>query len=220
VVFVALATASVGCEESTTYVGVSYGYPGWGGPCCWGGPGWGGGGVYMGGPVWGTDPLLAARESPRDLAAVDDHGMSRDVRRLVRSEKGVERCDLRGGRMAAKRDLRIHGGPHLRRVLRLLHRRPDVAGTDSDDADRGRELERHRARQLDHAGLRGVVVGVSRVAVHARGRAHVCDDAAAAREHAPRGLLGHVEHTVEVDTHHPAPFLGRDVQEIVPHADP
>jgi hypothetical protein len=51
-VLVALATASVGCEESTTYVGVSYGYPGWGGPCCWGGPGWGGGGVYMGGPVW------------------------------------------------------------------------------------------------------------------------------------------------------------------------
>ena len=48
-VLVALATASVGCE-STTYVGVSYGYPGWGGPCCWGGPGWGG--VYMGGPVW------------------------------------------------------------------------------------------------------------------------------------------------------------------------
>jgi hypothetical protein len=50
-VLVALATASVGCE-STTYVGVSYGYPGWGGPCCWGGPGWGGGGIYMGGPVW------------------------------------------------------------------------------------------------------------------------------------------------------------------------
>ena len=49
VVLVALASASVGCE-STTYVGVSYGYPGWGGPCCWGGPGWGG--VYMGGPVW------------------------------------------------------------------------------------------------------------------------------------------------------------------------
>ena len=54
-VLVAFATASVGCE-TTTYVGVSYGYPGWGGPCCWGGPGfgpgWGGGGVYMGGPVW------------------------------------------------------------------------------------------------------------------------------------------------------------------------
>jgi len=49
IVFVALATASVGCE-TTTYVGVSYGYPGWGGPCCMGGPGWGG--VYMGGPVW------------------------------------------------------------------------------------------------------------------------------------------------------------------------
>ena len=47
-VLVALATAAVGCE-TTTYVGVSYGYPGWGGPCCWGG-GWGGG--YMGGPVW------------------------------------------------------------------------------------------------------------------------------------------------------------------------
>ena len=46
-----LSTAAIGCE-STTYVGVSYGYPGWGGPCCWGGPGWGGGGVYMGGPVW------------------------------------------------------------------------------------------------------------------------------------------------------------------------
>jgi hypothetical protein len=47
---IALATATVACE-TTTYVGVSYGYPGWGGPCCWG-PGWGGGGVYMGGPVW------------------------------------------------------------------------------------------------------------------------------------------------------------------------
>ena len=47
---VAFAAASVGCE-TTTYVGVSYGYPGWGGPCCYGGgPGWGG--VYMGGPVW------------------------------------------------------------------------------------------------------------------------------------------------------------------------
>ena len=31
---VALATATVACE-TTTYVGVSYGYPGWGGPCCW-----------------------------------------------------------------------------------------------------------------------------------------------------------------------------------------
>jgi hypothetical protein len=52
---VVLATASVGCE-TTTYVGYSYGYPGWGGPCCWGGPGFGpgygwGGGVYMGGPI-------------------------------------------------------------------------------------------------------------------------------------------------------------------------
>jgi hypothetical protein len=47
-VLVALATATVGCD-STTYVGVNYGYPGWGGPCCWGGP-WGGG-VYMGGPI-------------------------------------------------------------------------------------------------------------------------------------------------------------------------
>jgi hypothetical protein len=49
-VLLVLATAAVGCE-STTYVGVSYGYPGWGGPCCWGGP-YGGGGVWMGGPVW------------------------------------------------------------------------------------------------------------------------------------------------------------------------
>ena len=49
-VLVAFATAAVGCE-TTSYVGVSYGYPGWGGPCCYGGgPGWGG--VYMGGPVW------------------------------------------------------------------------------------------------------------------------------------------------------------------------
>ena len=49
-VLVAFAAATVGCE-TTTYVGVSYGYPGWGGPCCYGGgPGWGG--VYMGGPVW------------------------------------------------------------------------------------------------------------------------------------------------------------------------
>ncbi len=51
-VLVALATASVGCE-TTTYVGVSYGYPGWGGPCCYGGYGGGwGGGPYMGRPVW------------------------------------------------------------------------------------------------------------------------------------------------------------------------
>jgi hypothetical protein len=47
-VLIVLATAAVGCE-SVTYVGVSYGYPGWGGPCCYGGP-WGG--PYMGGPVW------------------------------------------------------------------------------------------------------------------------------------------------------------------------
>ena len=52
VVLVTLATASVACDDSVTVVGVSYGYPGWGGPCCWGGPGWGGGGVYVGGPVW------------------------------------------------------------------------------------------------------------------------------------------------------------------------
>ncbi len=48
-VLLVLTTAAVGCE-GVTYVGVSYGYPGWGGPCCWGGPGYGG--VYMGGPVW------------------------------------------------------------------------------------------------------------------------------------------------------------------------
>jgi hypothetical protein len=57
-VLVTLVIPSVGCDEGDTYVGVSYGYPGWGGPCCWGGPGWVGGptyvggGVYMGGPVW------------------------------------------------------------------------------------------------------------------------------------------------------------------------
>lgn len=48
------ATAAIGCETST-YVGVSYGYPGWVGPCCWRGPGYVGGwgpGIYMGGPVW------------------------------------------------------------------------------------------------------------------------------------------------------------------------
>jgi hypothetical protein len=51
---VLLATAANDGCESTTYVGVgvSYGYPGWGGPCCYGpGVGWGTG-VYMGGPVW------------------------------------------------------------------------------------------------------------------------------------------------------------------------
>jgi hypothetical protein len=49
---VALTTFAVACEN-TTYVGVSYGYPGWGGPCCYYGPagGWTTG-VYMGGPVW------------------------------------------------------------------------------------------------------------------------------------------------------------------------
>lgn len=47
-VLVVLATAAVGCE-GTTYVGVSYGYPGWGGPCCWGGGPYGG--VYIGGPI-------------------------------------------------------------------------------------------------------------------------------------------------------------------------
>ena len=47
-----LAIFAVACE-STTYVGVSYGYPGWGGPCCYYGPGGGWTtGVYMGGPVW------------------------------------------------------------------------------------------------------------------------------------------------------------------------
>ena len=51
-VLLALATFAVACE-STTYVGVSYGYPGWGGPCCYYGPGGGWTtGVYMGGPVW------------------------------------------------------------------------------------------------------------------------------------------------------------------------
>jgi hypothetical protein len=46
-----LATFAVACEN-TTYVGVNYGYPGWGGPCCYGpGGGWTTG-VYMGGPVW------------------------------------------------------------------------------------------------------------------------------------------------------------------------
>ena len=51
-VLIALATFAVACE-STTYVGVSYGYPGWGGPCCYYGPGGGWTtGVYMGGPVW------------------------------------------------------------------------------------------------------------------------------------------------------------------------
>jgi hypothetical protein len=50
-VLLVLTTAAVGCEN-VTYVGVSYGYPGWGGPCCWGpSMGWGTG-VYMGGPVW------------------------------------------------------------------------------------------------------------------------------------------------------------------------
>jgi hypothetical protein len=52
VALIVLTTFAVACE-STTYVGVSYGYPGWGGPCCYYGPGGGWTtGVYMGGPVW------------------------------------------------------------------------------------------------------------------------------------------------------------------------
>jgi hypothetical protein len=51
VVLLVITTFAVACD-SVTYVGVSYGYPGWGGPCCYGpGMGWGTG-VYMGGPVW------------------------------------------------------------------------------------------------------------------------------------------------------------------------
>ena len=46
VALLVLATFAVACEN-TTYVGVSYGYPGWGGPCCYGGPAWG----------WGTGRL-------------------------------------------------------------------------------------------------------------------------------------------------------------------
>ena len=52
VVLVALATANVSCDGDV-YVGVSYGYPGWGGPCCQYGGAWGGSTVaYPGGPVW------------------------------------------------------------------------------------------------------------------------------------------------------------------------
>ena len=52
VALLVLAAFAVACEN-TTYVGVSYGYPGWGGPCCYYGPGGGWTtGVYMGGPVW------------------------------------------------------------------------------------------------------------------------------------------------------------------------
>ena len=47
VALLVLATFAVACEN-TTYVGVSYGYPGWGGPCCYGG-GWTG--SMAGGPV-------------------------------------------------------------------------------------------------------------------------------------------------------------------------
>ena len=51
IALLALAAFAVACE-GTTYVGVSYGYPGWSGPCCYYGPGGGWTtGVYMGGPV-------------------------------------------------------------------------------------------------------------------------------------------------------------------------
>src|SRR5437764_2883656 len=90
---------------------------------------------------------VAACEATGDLTAVDgDHGAGQ-VGAVVGGEEGEERGDLVRSRVAPEGDLRVGRAQHLRRVLRLLHRREDVTWADAVHANPRRELERHRPRE-------------------------------------------------------------------------
>ena len=101
--------------------------------------------------------------------------------------------------MPAQWDLPVDLVDHRRRVLGFLHRGQHITRANGDHAHGGRELEGHRPRQLDHTGLRGVVVGIHRMADQPVRRGHVDDHATSRLDHAAGGLLGHVEDAIEVD---------------------
>ncbi len=101
-----------------------------------------------------------------------------------------------------------------------MHRCEDETGADTVDSHRRGQLQCHRTRQLDNTCLRGVVVSVEGVAHYPVGRAHVQDHATIARQHPSSSLLSDEEHPVEVDIHHPAPLLRRDIHKGLSNADP
>src|SRR5437764_6713863 len=152
-------------------------------------------------------------EATGDLAAVDGDHRAGQVGAVVGGKEGEERGDLLGSRVPAERDLRVGRAQHLRRVLGLLHRREHVAGADVVDVNLRRELERHRPRERDHAGLGGVVVGVQRVPDEPVRRGRDQDRAAVGfrSDHPPRRLLGAVERPVEVDGEDAPPLVGREL---------
>ena len=89
-----------------------------------------------------------------------------------------------------------------------------VAGRDDVRADVPRaELARERLREADDPGLRGRVVRLAPVAVHADDRADVDDRPAALLHHRPRHRAAGVEDRAQIRVDHRAPVVVRHARE-------
>src|SRR5438067_740845 len=121
--------------------------------------------------------------------------------------------------MAPQRDLAIHFVEHFVRIFGALHGSEHISRRNRADANLGRQLQSHRARQLDHTGLRSIVIGIEGVPHDAVGRSGLQNHAAVTLPHVPGSSLSHVEAARQVNRDYLVPFLGRDLQKTMPDAD-
>ena len=108
---------------------------------------------------------------------------------------------------------------HFVGVLGALHGSEHISRRNRADANLGRQLQSHRARQLDHTGLRSIVIGIEGVSHDAVGRSGLQNHAAFSLPHVLGRSLSHVEDAGQVNGDDLVPFFGRDVEKIVPDAD-
>src|SRR5207249_206490 len=159
--------------------------------------------------------LASVRWEPADVeaageAAVGDDRGAGDRRRLVAREEERDVGDLGRTQVAPER---VHRGDVVERApaeaRELLERRRHhrartyAVGTDVLPA----VLERHRARQVDHAALGRVVRAAEDAAVETLHRRRIDDRAAAAREHARDRGAHPVEDPGQHDAQAPFPDL-------------
>ena len=112
-------------------------------------------------------------------------------------------------------DRRVRGA--VLDLLRLARGRLHPIGRDGVHGDpRTSDLDRERAREAVHRGLRGAVAGHARVRdERPRDRRHVHDAAASALEHRREHRAGHVVGRHEVHVHLAEEVRGREVHDVL-----
>src|SRR5437762_1322663 len=141
--------------------------------------------------VTAPTPVTTTRLLPFTLishpqATVDEQHLARDERGLVRAQKAYRTGYVFRFAESTERSVLEYESPLLL-VQHVRERGRDVAGRDRVHAHAPRaELAREGLRQADDAGLRGRVVRLAGVPVHADDAREIHDRPRAAAKHLPR----------------------------------